>query len=236
MFVGDDMPEGLLGRITGGEDDKSDVAAPEALANAEAFAAAVAAIASRQDPDVARKTAAFLDHQSRLLQTQTQHLDDEHAARLHYLRGQAREVDIRRFGLRLRVGFQLFIALAATAIGIGAAVMIRDALTSRLVVIDPFDVTPNLATKVPSGKIVASGLLDELTRLQDATRSSVQRLDLSNAWTSQARLEVPDTGVSLGELSRLLRARFGHDVHIDGDLIDAPTGGLAFTVRGNGVP
>jgi tetratricopeptide (TPR) repeat protein len=229
------MAEGLFGSVLGAEGEKTEVGSPEIVAGAEAFAAAVAAKLSGHDPGVARKTEEFLSEQTQLLKVQKEHLKDEHEARLHYLRGQAREVDIRRFGLRLRVGFQLFVALVATAIGIGAAVMIRDAVTSRRVVIDPFDIAPNVAAQVPSGKIVASGLLDELSRLQDATRSTVQRLDLSNAWASQVKLEVPETGVSLGELSRLLRARFGHDVHIDGDLIETPAGGLALTVRGNGV-
>jgi tetratricopeptide (TPR) repeat protein len=230
------MAEGLLGGALGDEDHKPEVEAPEALASAEAFAAAVAAKLSWNDPGVSRKTEEFLSEQTQLLKVQKEHLNDEHEARLRYLRGQAREVDIRRFGLRLRIGFQLFVALVATAIGIGAAVMIRDAVTSRRVVIEPFDVAPNVPAQVPSGKIVAGGLLDELSRLQDATRSNVQRLDLSDAWASQVKLEVPETGVSLGELSRLLRGRFGHDVRIEGDLIETPAGGLALTIRGNGIP
>jgi tetratricopeptide (TPR) repeat protein len=230
------MAEGLLGDVLGDDEHKPEVEAREALAGAEAFAAAVASKLSGNDPGVARKTEEFLSEQTQLLKVQREHLKEEHEARLHYLRGQAREVDIRRFALRLRVGFQLLIALVATAIGIGAAVMIRDAVTSRRVVIEPFDIAPNVPAQVPGGKIVASGLLDELSRLQDATRSNVRRLDLTNAWASQVKLEVPETGVSLGELSRLLRGRFGHDVHIDGDLIETPAGGLALIVRGNGVP
>ena len=62
---------------------------------------------------------------------------------------------LRRLGLRLRVGFQLFIALLATGIGIGLVVMVRDAVTSRSVVIDPFDAPPALAASGLSGKVVA---------------------------------------------------------------------------------
>src|SRR4030088_2078603 len=171
------MAEGLLGGALGDEEHKPEVEAPEALVSAEAFAAAVAAKLSGNDPGVCRKTEEFLSEQTQLLKVQREHLKDEHEARLHYLRGQAREVDIRRFGLRLRVGFQPFIARVAVAIGIGAAVMIRDAVTSRRVAIEPFDIAPNVPAQVPSGKIVASGLLDELSRLQDATRSNnMQRL------------------------------------------------------------
>jgi hypothetical protein len=59
--------------------------------------------------------------------------------------------------------------------------------------------------------VLATGLLDELSRLQDATRTSMQKLDQSNGWSHEVKLEVPQTGVSLGEISRLpkgaLRAR-----------------------------
>jgi hypothetical protein len=47
---------------------------------------------------------------------------------------------------------------------------------------------------------------------------------------------VPEAGISIGELSRLLKARFGHDLHISGDLVETPTGALALTVRGDNVP
>jgi len=229
------MAEGLLGGILG-EDEKPEVEATETLASADAFAAAVAAKLAGNDPEVARRTADFLIDQSQLLKVQKKHLEDEHEARLHYLRGQAREVDIRRFGLRLRVGFQLFLILLATAIGLGVAIMVRDAVTSRRVVIEPFHTPPGLAARGVDGAVVADGLLDELSRLQDATRSSSAARGLSGAWTGNIKLEVPETGVSIGEISRLLTERFGHDVHIDGDLIEAPTGSLALTVRGNGVP
>ena len=57
------MAEGLLGGILGGEEENPEVKAPEALANAEAFAAAVAARLSASDPEVARDTSAFLKKQ-----------------------------------------------------------------------------------------------------------------------------------------------------------------------------
>jgi hypothetical protein len=161
---------------------------------------------------VAAETAAFLRKQTELVEAQRKSVEAEH----EYFE---REWGPRLLGARLRTGFQIFIALVATVIGVGVAIMIRDAVTSRSVVVDPFDVAPNIAAQVPSGKIVAAGLLDELGRLQHATRSEIVRRDLSNAWAGQVKLEVPETGISVGEISRLLRERFGDDVHIDGDLI-----------------
>jgi hypothetical protein len=229
------MAEGMLGGILGDEEEKPEVESAAALAGAEAFAAAVAAIASRQDPHVARDTSAFLREQTELLRVQKEHLKDEHEARLHFLRGQAREVDIRRFGLRLRVGFQLFLVLIATVIGIGGAVLIHDAVTSRSVVMEPFEIPHALAERGLTGTVVASGILDQLTRLQAATRSSIQRRNLSNAWSKEIKLSVPEAGISIGEISHLLKARFSDDIHISGDVVQTEVGGLEVTVRGDGV-
>ncbi|HSY08378.1 MAG TPA: hypothetical protein VK820_07570 [Steroidobacteraceae bacterium] len=220
------MAEGLLGGILGGEAEEK--TAP-ARAGTEAFAAAVATNIANISPEVAAKTAAFFEEQTDLVKAQRKFVEAEH----EYFEA---EWGPRLLGTRLRTGFQIFIALFATVIGVGVAIMIHDAVTSRRVVVDPFDIAPNIAAQVPSGKIIAAGLLDELSRLQDATRSQIERRDLSNAWASQVKLEVPETGISLGEISRLLRERFGDDVHIDGDVIETPTAGLALTVRGNGVP
>jgi tetratricopeptide (TPR) repeat protein len=229
------MAEGMLGGILGGEGSKPEVEAPQSLAGADGFAAAVADRLSAIDPQVARDTSTFLQQQSQLLEMQRRHLDEEHAARLQYLKGQAREVDIRRFELRLRVGFQLFIVLFATVIGIGVALLLHDALTSRRVIIEPFDAPSALATRGLTGKVVAAGLLGELNRLQLATHSSAAKRDLANAWSADIQLALPEAGISIGELSRLLKARLGHDVHINGDLVQSESGGLELTVRGDGV-
>jgi tetratricopeptide (TPR) repeat protein len=84
--------------------------------------------------------------------------------------------------------------------------------------------------------VVASGVLDGLQKLQDATRSTDKSLNTTSAWSSDVKIEVPETGVSIGEINRLLHQRFGHDLHIDGDLVQTESGGLALTVRGDGVP
>ncbi len=229
------MAEGMLGGVLGDDDEKSEVEAPDALAGAGAFASAVAAKLAGNDPEVARDTSAFLKKQTQLLEIQAEHLKDEHSLRVAHLRNQLREENVRSFGLRLRVGYQLLIVLVATVIGIGLAVMIYDAVHSRSVVVDPIEIAPNIAAQVPSGKMVAAGLLDVLTRIQALTRSSAEHRSLSNAWTNDITIEVPEAGISIGQLEHILKTRFGHDQHIEGDLAKTKIGGLAFTVRGNGI-
>jgi hypothetical protein len=229
------MAEGMLGGILGEEDEKPEVEAAETLAGADAFAAAVAAKLAGNDPGVARKTEEFLSDQSALLKVQKKHLEEEHQARLHFLRGQAREVDIRRFGLRLRVGFQLFLVLVATVICIGGIVLIHDAVTSRSVVVEPFETPRALAERGLTGTVVANGVLDQLTQLQAATRSALQRRDLSNAWSHEVKLTVPEAGLSIGEISQLLKTRFSDDIHISGEVAQTEAGGLEVKVRGDGL-
>jgi tetratricopeptide (TPR) repeat protein len=229
------MAYGLLGGILGSEDDKPDATPSAAPAGAEAFAAAVAAKISGSDPEVARKTVDFLSEQTQLLKAQKECLKDEHALRLAHLRSQVRAENTRQIGMRVRIGLHAVIALVAIGVAIGAAIMIHDALRSRSVVIDAFDIAPNVAAQVPSGKIVAAGLLDVLTRIQAATRSRAEHRSLASAWTNDIAIDVPETGISIGQLQRTMKARFGRDQHIDGDLAQSESGGLALTVRGTGI-
>jgi hypothetical protein len=220
---------GVSGLLSGDAETPSEGAAPDAPTPLDPTAAALAAEAAKSDPELAQEASAYFRKQSHLIEVQTEHLHEQRAVNLSLLK-------LKRFDERLKLGLRVFVILVATAIGVGAVMLVRDAVSSRRVVVDLIDAPPALVAHGITGKVIASGLLDELSRLQDATRGSFGARDLTGAWTGNIKLEVPETGVSLGEISRLLKERFGHDVHIDGDLIEAPAGGLALTVRGTRVP
>lgn len=230
------MAEGLFDGILGGDDEASGDAAPEAQIAADAFAAAVAADQAKHDPGVARATERFLDKQALLIDEQRKQLAGEYELRISHLRNQSLEGQLRRAGQRIRIGMQVFIALVVTVLGLGLAIMLHDAFTSRSVVVDAFQAPSALASRGLTGDVVAAGVLDALQKLQDATRSVAKGLDTRGAWSSDVKIDVPETGISIGEISRLLHERFGNDLHIDGDLVQTDSGGLALTVRGDGVP
>ncbi|MDB5483389.1 MAG: hypothetical protein JWO83_4442 [Caulobacteraceae bacterium] len=230
------MAEGLFGGLFQQEEDRLETEATEqAEMGAEAFAAALAADHAKYDPEVARAAADFLRHQSHLLQVQAGYLQAEQPLRLSNLHNQSRESELRHVAQRIRLATQLLLTLFVTAIGIGLLVMIYDAFTARSVIVDPFDTPPALASGGLNGKVVAGGLLDELTRLQAVTQSTSEKRHLSNAWTGDIKVEVPETGVSIGDVDRILKARFGHELHINGDLVQTAAGGFALTVRGEGI-
>ena len=218
------MAEGVLGGILGGEEEEKTASA---RAGTEAFAAAVATNIANHSPEVAAKTAAFFEEQTELVKAQRRSVETEH----EYFEV---EWGPRLLALRLRTGFQIFFALFATVIGIGLAIVIYEAVQSRSVVIDSFSAPPSLAADGLNGQVLASGLLDVLTRIQAASRTNVEHRNLSNAWTSEISIDVPETGFSIGQLERMIKTRFGHDQHIEGDLVKTPAG-LALTVRGTGI-
>ncbi|HEX4183752.1 MAG TPA: hypothetical protein VHY34_10905, partial [Caulobacteraceae bacterium] len=229
------MAEGLLGGLLGGEDEAAEAQESEGRISAEAFAAALAEEQAQHDPEVAQAAAQFLRDQSTLLKAQTAELQEQRALKLSHLKSQSREGKLRRFGLRIRNGTQIVFAAVVAAISLGLLVMLVDAFNARSVVVESFDAPPALAARGLTGKVVAGGVLDALNRLQAATRSRAAQRQLANAWTSDIKVEVPETGVSIGDVMRMLKARFGHDIHIDGDLVQTASGDLALTIRGDGV-
>ena len=214
--------EDVLG---GGEPERPE---GDVQAGLDPVAASLATGAAGADRSIAADLKAYLKRQARLVELQTEHLHEQRMVLLSSLK-------IRRTTDRLKLGMQLFFILVATALGLGAAVMVFDAFNSRSVVVETFDAPPALAARGLSGKVVAGGVLDALTRLQQATHSNQAARELSNAWTGDVKVEVPETGVSIGEIDRMLKARFGHDIHIEGDLVQTDTGRLALTIRGDGV-
>lgn len=230
------MAEGVLGGLLGGEDEAADSnMAGETRAGAEAFAAAMAADHAKHDAAVARAAERFLDKQAQLLGGQIAELAEQRAWRLRHLVSQSREGKLRRIGQRIRIGSQAVFGLIAAGIGLGLLLMVLDAFSSKSVIVEPFDAPPGLATRGLTGKVIAGGVLDALSRIQAAVRTTATERRISNAWTNDIKVEVPETGVSLGDIDRMLKARFGHDIHIDGDLVQTDSGGLALTIRGDGM-
>ena len=215
--------EGVLGA---GESEEQEAA--ETTARADDVATAVMMDAARFDHELSRKAGEYLDEQRALVRLQVHHFDEERRLAIEAAKR-------KRFSDHLRMSFQMFLALLGAAIGIAAIFMVHEAVTSRSVVIDPFDTPHALVERGITGKTVSAGLLDVLSKIQAASRATVASRAMSNAWTNDIAIEVPETGLSIGQIERTLKERFGHDQHIDGDLVQTENGSLALTVRGNGI-
>lgn len=224
------MADGLLEEFLGSaSEEDEEIAADSGVDPVDETARALALERGAKSTEVDRETVAFLRKQGQMLDIQMEHLHEQRGLNLRHMR-------VRRWRETLQLGTQVFIALVAAVAGIGLLVMLYDAFTTHSVVVNAFKTPSALAARGLSGDVVGSEVLDELEKLQEATRGFSKGLATRSAWASDIKIEVPETGVSIGEIDRLLHERLGHDVHIDGDLVQTDANGLELTVRGDSMP
>jgi tetratricopeptide (TPR) repeat protein len=232
--MADSVIEGFLGGEP--EEPAAEAKGLEPFAGADALASAIAVEAAETESGSRSDAVAYLQSQKTLVDLQVRHFEEErrlvHEERVLAIAAARR----KRFADWLKTIVQLLVTLTAILVAAAMLILIRDAVVARSVVVDSFRTPPALAPGGVNGEVVASDLLDELQKLQLATRSATKSLQARSAWSSDIRIEVPETGVSIGEIDRLLRQRLGHDLRVGGDLIRTDAGGLALTVRGDGVP
>src|SRR5580704_15130040 len=127
---------GAVSGILGTDSESTAEGSPaDASISLDPTAAALAADAAASNPKLAEAASDYFRKQAHLVEIQTEHLHEQRAVNLQLLK-------LKRLGERLRVGLQLFFILVATSIGLGAALLVRDAVTSRQVVIEPFHAPP----------------------------------------------------------------------------------------------
>ncbi|HEY2068990.1 MAG TPA: hypothetical protein VGG48_05505 [Rhizomicrobium sp.] len=142
-----------------------------------------------------------------------------------------RDDTLRRWSLRfsnasavMKVSFELAVALLFLAVASVVLGAMWSAHEARGLVIEPFQVPQSLAERGLSGQVVASRLLDKLADLQDSTDSLRAPNSYANNWGNDIKVQIPDTGVSIGEFNRYLRQWLGNETHITGEIWRTDTG------------
>jgi tetratricopeptide (TPR) repeat protein len=151
-----------------------------------------------------------------------------------------REDAIRHWSLRvhhisdvLKLVFESALAAILAAIVIVIGVTAWSAAHEGGLVIEAFSVPPDLAAKGLTGQAIAAKLQDKLAAMQAATDSARPQASYSNNWGNDIKVQIPDTGVSIGEFYRMLVMWFGHQSHITGEVYRTKQG-LAVSVRTSG--
>ncbi len=211
----------------GAEGDGESAPAASAVVDV-GLSAALLAAGKRRKATSDPRLDAVLEKQALMLDAQLEHMHEQRELQLSRLRW-------GRFSDQMRAALQAMTAAAGIAAALVVAGAVWKALHSDRVMVDAFHAPPTLAAQGLDGAVVASGVMDELIRLQAATRSARAKRDVKDAWSNDIRLELPETGVSVGEIQRYLDALLGRDTHISGDIVQT-TQGLTLTVRGTGVP
>jgi tetratricopeptide (TPR) repeat protein len=217
---------GIISSVLGGGEAEGPEA--DAAAALDPIAAALATTLSRPDEAVAPDLKAYLASQAKLVEIQTEHLHEQRAVVLANLK-------LKRTSERLKVGMQVLIALVATAIVGFIGAMVWDAAHDHGLVVEPFSVPPELAQRGLTGQVVAKQVLDRLSDMQAQTYSARPASSYSNNWGDDLKIEIPETGVSLGELGRTLHDWLGHQTRISGEVYRTPAG-LTVTARSGEEP
>jgi tetratricopeptide (TPR) repeat protein len=151
-------------------------------------------------------------------------------AQLHHLHEQNKQIHLDIWEKVLGVLLRIATAFVGLAVAAGAGWLIWNAANSNDLVIDAFQVPPNLASRGLSGQVVAAKLSDKIAAMQAQTNSQRAPKSYANGLSEGLKLEIPETGVSLSELDRFLREKLGRDLHIGGELVQAGNG-IALTAR-----
>lgn len=213
----DFIPESIEAELSGSVRRSTDLAAAQALQDAQ------------RTPDGNARAASFLSSNKELLDLEISHFHEERrivrrAARLKVIS------DI------FRIITQFAFAIVVIAIAAAFAAMWWTALSSKAVVVDPFDSPASMSVSGLTGTVVAGKVLDELLRIRDSTKFSAAQQQIRDAWSNSIEVKLPEAGISLDQINNALHRTFGHDTHIGGALTMSSKGTLQLSVRGDGIP
>ncbi|THD51710.1 hypothetical protein [Phenylobacterium sp.] len=200
---------GLIGGVLGGED--AEAADAETTAGLDPIAAALATSAMERGQPLDSRLASYLAQQEKLVGIQTEHLHEQSEVILDNLK-------LKRLNERMKLLFQgVAAAIGATVLAILGGVVF-EAARSYALIIEPFSVPPDLAQQGLTGQTIAHQFQDRLVQLEQRSGSARAAASFETSWGKDVKVEIPETGVSLGEMERFLRERLGHDTHITGEV------------------
>jgi tetratricopeptide (TPR) repeat protein len=166
----------------------------------------------------------YLREQTELTRLQKQNLIEQNAFELSHLRWR-RAAEWMSGVLRICL---VFIGLLAV-IAIGVAIW--SAARDNGLTIEAFSVPPDLAQKGVTGEVMANKVLDRLSDFQRKTISVRAASSYADNWGDDIKVQIPNTGVSIGEMNRYLHEWLGHGTRISGEVYRTADGAIAVTAR-----
>jgi tetratricopeptide (TPR) repeat protein len=208
--------EGVLG-------EEAEERAESGSGAGDAAAIALAMDEAKRDPELAAKAGAYLDTQRALAQLQIKHFDEERRLAIVATRRKA-------YADRIRNAFSTLAAAGVLIVLISIGGMVIDAAGDHGLVIEAFSTPAEIARDGLTGQVIAQRVLDKLEALQAATVAERPATSYQNNWGAELKVEIPETGISLGEVQKLLRERLGHAQHVRGEVVRTANG-IALTTR-----
>jgi tetratricopeptide (TPR) repeat protein len=152
-------------------------------------------------------------------------------AKTEVLRKQLHQLHLSHFREWLYASAEVVLGLVILLIFVGIASAVWSAAHDNGLVIESFSVPGDLSARGMTGEVVASRLLDKLAALQAQTVSSRAASSYNNDWGKDIKVQIPETGVSIGQLDGYLRGWLGNETHISGEVYRDASGDVVLTAR-----
>jgi tetratricopeptide (TPR) repeat protein len=198
------------------EDQTASAGAAEGPSAAASIALGEAAAEGRLDPRAAaylEEQTRFTREQMRLARLQIENLQKLDAYETSHLRW-------RRFYDQMKGALQIMLVAVGALVVVGIGATIWNASHADGLVVDSFTAPPDFAAHGVNGEVLATDLTNHIAAIRDfANARSLARSGTVQQDSSQdIKVEIPDTGVSVGEVWRYLRNWLGHEHHVSGSL------------------
>jgi tetratricopeptide (TPR) repeat protein len=200
------------------EDDDAGDATESAAASALALGAA-----SREKAD------AFLDAQTAIARLQREHLHEQRGLQISHVKW-------RRFNDWMRSGWQAMLAAIGAVAVVAVATALWNASRANGLVVDAFTVPQNFEHRGIGGEVMAGDMTDRIAAIRAVAVINSYSItnDVSRNRADEIKVEIPDTGISIGEVWRYLRSWLGHERHLSGSLRELEDGRVALSVSLDG--
>mgnify|MGYP001600331156 FL=1 len=153
------------------------------------------------------------------------------AAKTEVLQKQLAQLHLSHFREWLYATAEIVVGLVILLIFVGIASAVWSAAHDNGLVIESFSVPADMNNRGLTGQVVAARLLDRLSHLQAQTVSSRAASSYANDWGKDIKVQIPETGVSIGQLNDYLHEWLGNVTHISGEVFRDASGNIVMTAR-----
>jgi hypothetical protein len=146
-----------------------------------------------------------------------------------------RSLCVRNISDVMKLAFEISLAFIVLAIAPLIATAIWTASHNDGVVIEAFNVPPDLAAKGLTGGVITTQVQDRIAFMQNNADTMRAANSFRRDWGSDIKVQIPDTGISIGEAYRFLSSGLGHETRITGEIWPHARGN-AISVRAGNKP
>jgi tetratricopeptide (TPR) repeat protein len=172
----------------------------------------------------AEEARVYLREQIELVRLQKQSLVEQNAFELSHLRW-------RRFNDQMKGAMQIMAVALGLLVVIGIGAALWNASEAQGIVVESFSVPQDLAAQGMDGEALAADFTQKITAINDRANSVSLALSEADAEdrARDAKVEIPETGISLAEVWRYLKLWLGHERHLSGSVRPLADGKIALT-------